>query len=109
MRQGHDDPFWPVHREKFDERNLFYLWDLISLGYTFLFLAIANLSVRLQLRSNGLDVVKQLSDDPAFVGKMAQIVQYLETTSVDSDKKKLYQTCLDMHTQMKNDSNVDNE
>jgi hypothetical protein len=94
LRQGHEDPFWPFHREKFTHKSLFYLWDLISLGYTFLFLAVTDLSVRLEMQTKRFDVVCNLSKDPTFVGKMARIIQYLETTSVDTDKDMLYEKCL---------------
>jgi len=98
MRQGQDDPFWPVHLEKFNETSLFDLWDLISLGYTFLFLA-ADHSVRLQLYECRWDAVGHLSTDMTLVGKMARIVQYLETASVDdSNRDELYATCLSIVT-----------
>jgi hypothetical protein len=92
----HDDPFWPVLREKFQERKLFYLWDLTSLGYTFLFLAVKDLSVRWDMQIERLDVVKSLLNDPTLVGKLARIVQYLETTSLDTDQNSVYETCLFM-------------
>jgi hypothetical protein len=96
LRQGHDDPFWPVHRDKFNEKNLFYLWDLISLGYTFLFLAIKELSIRLKMQTDRLEVVQDWLKDTTFVGKMARIIQYLETTPTDTARVKLYEMCLAM-------------
>jgi len=94
LRQGHDDPFWPIHREKFNDKSLFYLWDLISLGYTFLFIAVNDESVRLQMHDKRFTLVQELSGAKCFVGKLARTIHYLETVHVDCDKNTLYETCL---------------
>ena len=94
LRQGHDDPFWPVHRDKFNDKSLFYLWDLISLGYTFLFIAVKDVSDRLRMQDKRFDFMQNLLADPSFVGKLARTIQYLETAPVDLDKNLLYETCL---------------
>jgi hypothetical protein len=95
LRQGHDDPFWPVNRDKFDEKSMFYLWDVISLGYTFFFLAVFDRSLRSSICIDRLSVVNQKLTDLTLIGKLARIIQCLETSTA-ADKDNIYDLCLNM-------------
>ena len=85
-----------MNRDKFDKRSLFALWDLISLGYTFFFLAIEDTLLRREMQVNRSGLVNKMSNDITIVGKFARIVQFLENTNAAPEIDKLYDICLTM-------------